>query len=76
MIDRKTVFEIHRLRHLEFSIRKISETLRSDWKTVAKYLDNPEPRKIRAKRSSKLDPFKDVITGFLEIDPNVSATVI
>ena len=76
MIDRKTVFEIHRLRHLEFSIRKISETLRLDWKTVAKYLDNPEPRKIRAKRSSKLDPFKDVITGFLEIDPNVSATVI
>ncbi|MDM8517934.1 IS21 family transposase [Desulfobacterales bacterium HSG16] len=76
MIDRETVFEIYRLHYLGFSIKKISETIRLDWKTVAKYLDNPHPGKIRAERKSKLDPFKDKISELLEIDPKVSAMVI
>ncbi len=76
MIDRETVFEIHRLHHLGLSISKIRKKLRLDWKTVAKYIDNPEPRKITFERSSKLDPFKDEINDFLETDSQVFATVI
>ena len=76
MIDQATVFEIHRLRNLGLSVKKISIRLHLDWKTVNKYLKDPNPERSYEKRSSKLDPFKDEIDRLLRIDPDVSAVVI
>ncbi|MEJ2731866.1 MAG: IS21 family transposase [Deltaproteobacteria bacterium] len=76
MIDRQTVFEILRLDHEGWSIRKISDALRLSRKTVAKYLDNPSPQRKSAKRVSKLDPYKEKISQLLEADPKASAVVI
>ena len=76
MIDRLTVFEIHRLKHEGLSVRKISKMLGLTRKTVIKYLKNPNPQRPYTKRVSKLDPFKEEIQGLLKIDPMVSAVVI
>ena len=76
MIDRRTVFEIHRLAHEGLSVRKIAAHLGLSRPTVKKYLDNPNPKRPRIIRASKLDPFKDEIARMLEVDPKVSAMVI
>jgi len=41
MIDRQTVFEIHRLNNLGYSKRKIAHELGLDRDTVRKYLEHP-----------------------------------
>jgi transposase len=76
MIERRTVFEIHRLAHAGLSARKIAAHLGLSRQTVHKYLDDPNPQRPRISRASKLDPFKDDITRTLEVDPPVSAMVI
>ena len=76
MIDRQTVFEILRLNHEGWPIRKISHTLCLSRKTVTKYIQTPNPQRKARKRASKLDPFKDEITRLLQIDPKASAVVI
>jgi transposase len=76
MIDRRTIFEIHRLRNERYSIRKIARLLNLSRKSVNKYLHDPNPDKIRSKRSSKLGPFKEPIAQMLEKAPEVSAAVI
>ncbi len=76
MIDRRTVFEIYRLKNEGLSIQKISEKLQLDWKTTKKYLEDPNPPKPVLIRSSKLDTFKEEINRLLERDNNVSAVVI
>ncbi|NIN01188.1 MAG: IS21 family transposase, partial [candidate division Zixibacteria bacterium] len=76
MLDRRTVFEIHRLTNEKLSIRKISKSLRVSRKTVRKYLKDPNPQRPKLKRKSKLDPFRDPISRILEIDPKASAVVI
>jgi transposase len=76
MIDRQTVFEIHRLHHLGFEERKIARTLRISRPTVKRYLENPEPIKPKISRSSKLDPYQDRIQDLLEKDPEVKAPVV
>jgi transposase len=76
MIDRQSVFEIHRLNHQGLSVRKISKLLKLSRKTVNRYLQNPNPRRPTKKRASKLDPFKEEIKRLLKIDPKVSAVVI
>jgi transposase len=76
MIDQRTIFEIHRLAHEGFSVRKIARTLGISRQTISKYLDNPTPPRSRRPRPSQLDPFKDTITHMLELDPKVSAAVI
>ena len=42
MIDKRTIFEIHRLKHLGWSNRKIARHLRIDRGSVKKYA--PKPR--------------------------------
>jgi transposase len=76
-IDQRTIFEIHRLNDLDWSERKIARHLRIGRPTVKKYLDNPDqvPAK-RKKRSSKLDPYRELIDQFLEQDPQVKAPVV
>src|SRR5919109_5045088 len=76
MIDRRTVFDIHRLAHDGLSVRKIAATLGLSRQTVHKYLDDPNPRRPRIIRASKLDPFKDDIERMLGVDPKVSAMVM
>ncbi|MCP4753389.1 MAG: IS21 family transposase [Proteobacteria bacterium] len=76
MIDRQTVFEINRLHRCGLSVQKISKRLRVDWRSVKRYIENPDPQRSYMKRGSKLDPFKDEITRLLEIESDVSAVVI
>ena len=77
MIDRQTVFEIHRLHNLGWLVRKIARHLRVSRPTVRKYIENPQlPKAKRVKRDSKLDPYRDLIKEFLEKDPDVKAPVV
>jgi len=77
MIDRQSVFEIHRLRNEGQSVRKISRRLKLNRETVVKYLNNPQLKPApRAKSGSKLDLFKEEIARLLDLDPQASAVVI
>jgi transposase len=76
MIDRRTIFAIHRLAHQGLSVRKIAGSLGLDRQTVQKYLADPTPKRSLITRPGKLDPFKDDIKRMLETDPKVSAMVI
>ncbi len=77
MIDRQTVFEIHRLYNLGFKERKIARTLRLSRPTVKKYIENPDLQRRKQKiRSSKLDAYQDRIKQLLEQDPEVKAPVV
>ena len=77
MIDRRCVFEIHRLRDAGYSVREIARQLRIGRTTVKKYLEHPE-RMItkRKRRASKLDPYEMRIDSFLEEFPDVKAPVV
>jgi len=76
MIDKRTIFEMHRLAHNGLSVRKIARTLGIARQSVHKYLDNPTLTRARFTRSSQLDPCKDEIARLLEMDPKVSAAVM
>ena len=76
MIDRHTVFEIHRLHNEGLSKEKIAATLHIDRKTVRKFLKDPDPKRPLIQRASKLDLFKEQIDRLLEIDSMASAAVI
>jgi transposase len=76
MIDRQTVFEIHRLHHLGWTERKIARKLRLSRPTVKKYIEDPNPQKSKIIRASKLDPHRDRIKSLLEQDPDVNAAVV
>jgi transposase len=77
MLDRRTIFEIHRLKEMGMKQRQIARQLRIGRETIKKYLKNPEKSFCsKEPRVSKLDPFKEDIERYLEDDPNVKATVI
>lgn len=77
MIDRRTVFEIHRLKDMGFSARQIAAELRLGRPTVRKYLENPEVSAVpRKPKASKLDAYRELIDSFLEQCPNVHAPVV
>ena len=76
MIDKRTIFEIHRLAHNGMSVRKIARTLGIARQSVQKYLDDPSLTRASCTRSSTLAPFTDEIARLLEIDPKASAMVI
>lgn len=76
MIEQRTIFEIHRLANEGLSGRRIAKQLGHDRATVADYLENPNPKRPTFTRTSKLDPFKEEIDRFLDLDPDAPATVI
>jgi transposase len=76
MIDKRTIFEIHRLKHLGWSDRKISRQLCIDRGSVKKYVNHPDSVQKRLNRSSKLDPYRDQIKTLLDEDPTASAPVM
>ena len=76
-IDKQTIFEIHRLNDLGWTERKIAKHLRISRPSVNKYLLNPDQAPVkRAKRVSKLDPYRDLIKQFVEQDPQVKTPVV
>ena len=77
MIDKRTIFEIHRFKNEGHSTRAIARRLRLSRKTVGKYLEEPQPpRAIPKKKASKLDAYRSMIEDFLAQDGTVAATVI
>ncbi len=77
MVDRKTVFEIHRLKNEGCSDRKIASLLGINRKTVRKYVFNPDPAISKKNtKPGKLGPYYKLIDEFPEKDPGVSAVVI
>ena len=77
MIDRKTVFEIHRLKNAGYSARQIAREMRLGRDTVKKYLANPEVAIVAKKpKVSKLDTHCEMIDSFLEEYPLIQAPVV
>jgi transposase len=76
MIDKRTIFEVHRLKHLGWSERKIARHLRIDRGSVKKYVTHPEAVQKRPNRTSKLYQYRDRIKALLDEDPTVSAPVV
>jgi len=77
MIDKRTIFEMHRLKNLGFSVREMATTLNLDRSTVAKYINNPViVRKPNTPKSSKLDPHRDMIKELLDQYPKIKAPVV
>lgn len=77
MIDKTTIFEISRLKNLDWSDRKIARHLGIDRTTVKKYTQDPDRRfKKPPHRNLKLDPYLDLIDLWLNQDPEASATVV
>ncbi len=77
MIDKRTVFEIHRLNNMQFSIRQIAGQLGLDRGTVKKYLEQPDITcQKRPDRQSKLDPFRDLIQQMVNDYPQIKAPVV
>ncbi|NOX35767.1 MAG: transposase, partial [Deltaproteobacteria bacterium] len=77
MLNKRDVFEIHRLKDMRFSVRQIAKTLNLDRGTIAKYIRQPNgmTKPVKA-RSSKLDPFRGLIKEMMEQYPKVNAPVI
>ena len=64
MLDKRTIFEIHRLDHQGWSHRKIARHLCVARTSVKRYLENPERTFLkRPAKPSKLDPH-GCIRGF------------
>jgi hypothetical protein len=77
MLTTDQINDLHRLYWSEhWPIRKIERQLNMGWKTIQKYLVAPAQSAAQRDRPSKLDPFKDIITEWLEKDPRVTAAVV
>jgi len=70
MLNRRDIFEIHRLKDKGLSIRKIAIKLNLDRGTVGRYIKHPEGnRKKTIQRPSKLDPYKEFIKEMVKEYP-------
>ncbi len=78
MIDKASIFEIHRLTDAGLSHRQIAKRLNLSRPSIKKYLENPQPSFACgiSSRVSKLDPFLDLIDEFLKEQPDVRAPVV
>ncbi len=78
MIDKATIFEIHRLTDAGLSHRQIAKRLNLGRPSVKKYLENPESIFAGdiSPRASKLDPFLELVDEFLQEQPDVRAPVV
>ncbi len=77
MINKRTLFEIHRLKDMQFSIRQIAKTLNLDRGTVSRYIEHPDiARKSMRGRPSKLDHFWEDIKEMVDQYPRVKVPVV
>lgn len=77
MIDKRTIFEIHRLKDEGYSQRETAHILHMSRRTVRKYLKNPvQSIDKKIKSVSKLAPYYDMIDAFLKQEPGIRAPVV
>lgn len=77
MIDKRTVFEIHRLNNMQFSCRQIAKQLGLARETVKKYIEQPDITcQKRSGRVSKLDTYRDLIQQMVKDYPQIKAPVV
>lgn len=77
MLSDEQIQTLHQLYYAErWPIRKIERHLRLAWRTIRKYLHQPDQPAIPRARTSKLDPFKATVADLLAQDPSVSSAVI
>ena len=77
MLTPEQIQTLHQLYYAErWPIRKIERHLRMGWRTIKKYLHQPNQPTVSRTKPSKLDPFKPTITDLLAQDPSVSSAVI
>ena len=77
MIEKQTIFEIHRLNNMGLSKREIKRRLAVDRKTISLYLSDPDRRMNRKKRKPrKLDPYRDFIKELVNEYPKIKAPVV
>ncbi len=75
MISRRTALEIVQLKEQGFSIRSIARQLQLSRETVAKYLADDTPTRARARKTSKLDPYRELIGEMVTGCPDIKAPV-
>jgi len=77
MLTNEQIQALHQLFYAErWPIRKIERHLRMGWRTIKKYLHQPDQPGVSRDRSSELDPFKTTIADLLAQDSTVSSAVI
>lgn len=77
MLTSEQIQTLHQLYYAErWPIRKIERHLRMGWRTIKKYLHQPDQPTVSRTKPSKLDPFKAVIADLLAQDPTVNSAVI
>jgi transposase len=77
MLTDEQIQTLHQLYYAErWPIRKIERHLRMGWRTIKKYLHQPDQPAVSRHKPSKLDPFKPTIADLLAQDPSVSSAVI
>jgi len=76
MLERRTVFEIHRLKEEGNSVRGIARRLGINREAVSKYLKHPDQVMVKRSRPSKLTPYYELIDELLKEDHYVKAPVI
>lgn len=77
MLTPEQIQTLHQLYYAEhWPIRKIERHLRVGWRTIKKYLQQPDQPGISRAKPSKLDPFKQTIADLLAQDPTVNSAVI
>jgi transposase len=77
MLTAEQIQTIHQLYYAErWPIRKIERHLGMGWRTIRKYIEQPDQPKQTRPRTSKIDPFKAHIADLLAEDPTASGTVI
>ena len=76
-IDKRTIFEIHRLNDMGMKQRKIARSLGISRQSVRKYLVHPDITRMPPHpRTGKLEPFYESIHKLLDQWPDASAVVI
>ena len=77
MLTNEQIQTLHQLYYAErWPIRKIERHLSMGWRTIKKYLHQPDQPTVSRIKPSKLDPFKPTIADLLAQDPTVSSAVI
>lgn len=77
MLTDAQIQDLHQLYYAErWPIRKIERHLGMAWRTIKKYLRQPDQATVARAKASKLDLFKATIGDLLAQDPTVSAAVI
>ncbi len=77
MLTHEQIQTLHQLYYAErWPIRKIERHLRMGWRTIKKYLHQPDQPAVSRTKASKLGPLKAVIGHLLAQDPTVNSSVL